>query len=103
MYPFRSDTLCHTWPSPLPLVGRHARAKVKRLGKEHIFPWHASWKFGPTAGSSVELIKLMEKNGIGTDATIAEHISKLQARNYMRKDGNNRFSPTSLGLVLVNG
>ncbi|KAF2664070.1 prokaryotic type I DNA topoisomerase [Microthyrium microscopicum] len=30
-----------------------------------------------------ELITLMDKNGIGTDATMAEHISKIKERNYV--------------------
>lgn len=51
-----------------------------------------------------ELIALMEKNGIGTDATHAEHIDKIQARNYVKKIAKNtRFCPTKLGLALYDG
>ncbi|BFU20126.1 DNA topoisomerase domain containing protein [Entamoeba histolytica HM-1:IMSS-B] len=49
-----------------------------------------------------ELIQLMDKNGIGTDATIAQHIQKIQEREYVIvKQGS--FIPTNLGLALVEG
>lgn len=51
----------------------------------------------------VELISLMDRNGIGTDATIAQHISTIQERKYAEKDGNQRFLPTKLGIALVEG
>lgn len=51
-----------------------------------------------------ELIGLMEKKGIGTDATHAEHIDKIQCRNYVKKLPNGgRFCPTKLGLALYDG
>ncbi len=50
-----------------------------------------------------DLISEMDKHGIGTDATIAEHISKIQRREYAVKNGENRFVPTDLGLALVEG
>ena len=34
--------------------------------------------------------------GIGTDATMHEHIKKLLDRCYATKDANSRFSPTNL-------
>jgi Topoisomerase IA len=45
----------------------------------------------------------MDRNGIGTDATIAQHISTIQERKYAEKDGNQRFLPTKLGIALVEG
>lgn len=39
----------------------------------------------PRLLSEKELIDLMDKNGIGTDATIAEHIKTIQDRNYAIK------------------
>ena len=42
----------------------------------------------------------MDKNGIGTDSTIHEHIKTIQNRNYAKKKGAN-FVPTNLGLALV--
>ena len=51
----------------------------------------------------VELISLMARNGIGTDATIAQHITTIQERNYAEKNGAQKFSPTKLGIALVEG
>ena len=62
-----------------------------------------------------ELIGLMDANGIGTDATMAEHISKIKEREYVqtqpragggrggRGAGNSvqHFIPTTLGVALI--
>lgn len=57
-----------------------------------------------------ELIGLMDANGIGTDATMAEHIAKIQERMYVqtRTRGSGRtqvreFIPTTLGVALIEG
>lgn len=57
-----------------------------------------------------ELIGLMDANGIGTDATMAEHIAKIKDRQYVatRNRGSGRTSvqeliPTQLGVALVEG
>lgn len=58
----------------------------------------------PSYMTETELIALMDANGIGTDATIAEHIDKIIARNYIsrRKSGKLEiFIPTSLGITLI--
>lgn len=57
----------------------------------------------PLPISEVELITLMDKNGIGTDATIATHITTIVDRAYVEKDGQQRFHPTKLGIALVEG
>jgi DNA topoisomerase-3 len=57
----------------------------------------------PQLISEVELISLMDRNGIGTDATIATHISTIQNREYATKDNAQRFAPTPLGIALVEG
>ena len=49
-----------------------------------------------------ELIKLMDRHGIGTDATIATHISTIQSRGYAVKQGQ-YFTPTNLGVALLDG
>lgn len=41
----------------------------------------------PKPMSEAELIGLMDKNGIGTDATIHEHIKTIQDREYANKFG----------------
>ena len=72
-----------------------------------------------------ELISLMDANGIGTDATMAEHIAKIKEREYVmtqprasgggggggggtgrgRGGGNSvqQFIPTTLGVALIEG
>lgn len=57
----------------------------------------------PELLSEDELIAIMDKNGIGTDATMAEHIKKIQERNYASKDSRMRFKPTDLGVALIDG
>ncbi|CAK4126993.1 unnamed protein product [Aphanomyces euteiches] len=49
-----------------------------------------------------DLIAKMDQHGIGTDATIAEHINTILKREYAVKVNNNtQFKPTDLGLALV--
>ncbi|KAI9929279.1 hypothetical protein ASPWEDRAFT_24881 [Aspergillus wentii DTO 134E9] len=57
-----------------------------------------------------ELIGLMDANGIGTDATMAEHIAKIKEREYVavkpRGSGRNsaqEIIPTRLGIALIEG
>ncbi|KAG5528708.1 hypothetical protein RHGRI_029395 [Rhododendron griersonianum] len=57
----------------------------------------------PTLLSEADLLNSMDKAGIGTDATMHDHIKKLLDRCYATKDSNTRFSPTSLGEALVMG
>ena len=47
-----------------------------------------------------DLITKMNNQGIGTDATIHEHIKNVQVREYARKQGVS-LVPTRLGLSLV--
>lgn len=47
-----------------------------------------------------ELIAMMDKFGIGTDATLHEHIKTIQERNYAVKVGT-VFKPTQLGLAML--
>lgn len=57
----------------------------------------------PLPLTEAELITLMDNNKIGTDATIAQHITTILNREYASKDGNQRFLPTPLGIALVEG
>ncbi|KAJ1977932.1 DNA topoisomerase 3-alpha [Dimargaris xerosporica] len=57
----------------------------------------------PLLLSEPELIEKMEKHGIGTDATIHDHIAKIQEREYAFKQADGRFCPSTLGVALVEG
>ena len=58
-----------------------------------------------------ELIGLMDANGIGTDATMADHVAMIKERDYVAarpKAGGGRssvqvFIPTKLGVALIEG
>ena len=51
--------------------------------------------------SEPDLIGLMDKYGIGTDATHADHIATIQSRGYISLTREKRFIPSSLGIGLV--
>ena len=54
----------------------------------------------PSHLTESDLIDKMDKNGIGTDATIHEHIKNVQERDYCSKRGIS-LVPTPLGTSLV--
>ncbi|KAL6046567.1 DNA topoisomerase 3-alpha, variant 2 [Balamuthia mandrillaris] len=58
----------------------------------------------PSLLTEAELIRKMDENGIGTDATIAQHIQTIQDRGYAMKagPGNQHFVPTTLGIALIH-
>ncbi|SOV17927.1 DNA topoisomerase 3, putative [Plasmodium gaboni] len=51
--------------------------------------------------SESNLLTLMDKFSIGTDATMHEHIENIQKRNYVIKNSKSLFIPTNLGIALV--
>ncbi len=57
----------------------------------------------PQAITEAELLVVMDKEGIGTDATMHEHIRTIQDRGYCYMDGHRFFIPTNLGIALVVG
>lgn len=86
---------------------------TKRLPQLHInqecYLSKAEMKSGftsePKPMTESELIMLMDANGIGTDATIADHIEKIQTRNYVMslKSGKEIYlKATELGVALVH-
>ena len=54
----------------------------------------------PSLLTEHELIALMDKHGIGTDATVAQHITNIQDRGYALKE-REYFRATKLGVALV--
>jgi DNA topoisomerase-3 len=51
-----------------------------------------------------DLIGMMEKLGIGTDASMAVHINNICERRYVQIQSNQRMLvPTNLGIVLIHG
>lgn len=60
----------------------------------------------PALLTEADLVSLMDKHGIGTDATIAEHIRKIIDRQYvvLQKQGKtNYLLPSTLGMGLMEG
>ncbi|CAG9812556.1 unnamed protein product [Phaedon cochleariae] len=57
----------------------------------------------PKLLTEADLIALMEKHGIGTDATHADHIDKIKSREYVGLHENIYFVPGTLGMGLVEG
>ncbi|ORY31011.1 DNA topoisomerase [Naematelia encephala] len=60
----------------------------------------------PNLLTEADLVGLMDKNGIGTDATIAEHIAKIIEREYVKEKQEQKVKylvPSPLGVGLVEG
>lgn len=55
----------------------------------------------PNLLTESNLLTLMDRYNIGTDATMHEHIENIQKRNYAFKNESSYFIPTNLGLALV--
>jgi DNA topoisomerase III len=60
----------------------------------------------PSLLTEADLVGIMDKNGIGTDATIAQHIDTIINREYVvpRMEGSVKYLvPSTFGIALVNG
>ncbi|CAO1624119.1 unnamed protein product [Jaminaea pallidilutea] len=77
---------------------------------EEFKPHSCTMKEGSTSAPNLlteaDLVALMDKNGIGTDATIAEHINKIIQREYVIRQPQGKITyllPSTLGQGLVDG
>eukprot|EP00940_MAST-03C_sp_MAST-3C-sp2_P002319 g2319.t1 len=50
-----------------------------------------------------ELVSLMERHAVGTDASMATHISNIQSRKFVTVGPGRTLVPTEMGLTLVHG
>ena len=57
----------------------------------------------PQLLTEADLIALMDKHGIGTDATHAEHIETVKQREYIGVQANDKLVPGFLGIALCDG
>ncbi|XP_071943827.1 DNA topoisomerase 3-alpha-like [Antedon mediterranea] len=57
----------------------------------------------PPLLTEADLITLMDKHGIGTDATHAEHIETIKSRMYVGTRPDGKLVPGELGMGLVEG
>ncbi|QQR89974.1 MAG: type I DNA topoisomerase [Myxococcales bacterium] len=62
---------------------------------------HAKQTEPPPYFNEASLVKKLEEEGIGRPSTYAEIISKVQARDYVRKI-ENRLKPTPLGILVID-
>ena len=81
----------------LPAVGARPRAKCAAAPRE-------ATTRPPERLSEADCVALMEKHGIGTDASIPSHIENVCKRSYVAVDGKSRrLRPTELGTVVCRG
>ena len=64
--------------------------------------YDSTWTNPPPLLTESELIKLMEENKIGTDASMAVHIENIVTRGYVTVDENRKLKSTNLGKALIN-
>ena len=57
----------------------------------------------PPLLTEADLIALMDKHGIGTDATHAEHIETVKTRNYIGLQERDKLVPGVIGMALCDG
>ncbi|ORX86072.1 prokaryotic type I DNA topoisomerase, partial [Anaeromyces robustus] len=82
----------------LPMIDKDATYPVVELNSNE------SETTPPDYLSEADLLGLMEKYGIGTDASMAVHIASICNRNYVNVQGTRRsLIPTRLGIVLIHG
>ncbi|KAL8600868.1 hypothetical protein ACOMHN_045006 [Nucella lapillus] len=107
------DALGHETLVEIEIAGERFTAQgLMILAKNYleVYPyerWNAKMLAGETSPppllTEADLIALMDKHGIGTDATHADHIETIKSRMYVGLRPDNRFVPGQLGMGLVEG
>ncbi|MBI4876228.1 MAG: type I DNA topoisomerase [Acidobacteria bacterium] len=79
----------------LPAVREGEALKFRSIGSEQHFTEP------PPRFTEASLVKELEADGVGRPSTYASILSTLQEREYAKKEGG-RFTPTELGMVVVD-
>jgi DNA topoisomerase-1 len=79
----------------LPLVTEGERLRFRGIRPEQHFTEP------PPRYNEATLVKRLESDGVGRPSTYASIISTIQEREYVKKDGG-RFTPTELGMVVID-
>eukprot|EP00899_Mesostigma_viride_P006662 jgi/Mesvir1/15998/Mv08302-RA.2 len=82
---------------PLPVFARGELVPMKDV------ELHQGKTAPPEYLTESELLTLMEKFGIGTDASMSTHINNICERNYVKVNASRQMVPTPLGIALVRG
>jgi len=78
-----------------PILTRDQEINISQISYE------SKWTEPPSYLSESDLIKLMEKNKIGTDASMPVHIENICNRGYVEVDESRKLIPTNLGKALI--
>ncbi|CAD7960775.1 unnamed protein product [Amoebophrya sp. A25] len=81
----------------------HRRSGRKRIENDIILELKEQETSAPDYLTESDLLGLMDANGIGTDASMANHINTICERNYVDIAGGRKLVPTKVGISLVHG
>lgn len=79
-----------------PDLKKGEKLEIKKISSD------SYWTSPPSNLSESDLIKLMESNGIGTDASMPVHIENIVERKYVTVNGARQLIPTDLGYALIS-
>jgi DNA topoisomerase-3 len=85
----------HNYVKDFPILQKDANLDIVNITYE------SKWTEPPGHLSESDLIKMMEHNKIGTDASMPVHIENICTRNYVKVDAARRLIPTKLGKALI--